>query len=168
MMWKLAIMIIVLVASVLTVPNFFKFSNQSPNTGSAPTNNENIATDAEQVSDSAGNVVGSSSQSVLTSTGVANPLKLPFGWNPDPKSWLDNINKLLWDAINKFSSYITSYFGKIFPKMSTNFGLLFFLLIILFFAWLLSSKFEHIFKSLILVAVLICFVLLIMSAIGFF
>ena len=84
-----------------------------------------------------------------------------------PKSWLDGIEKWFWELIQNFSNYITSYFKKIFPNSTPTFGLLITLLVFLIFFWILAAKFENAFRAILLVAILIVFVFLIMSAVGF-
>jgi len=85
----------------------------------------------------------------------------------NPTDWVNAIRDFFANILKTFSNIVTGYLKGIFPNATPTFGYLLTILIVLFFLWLLSTKFEAVFKAVILVLIIVVFCLLLMSIVGF-
>jgi len=115
--------------------------------------------------DQGSNATVPSNQTELNETDEQEQTQPQFSLNP--VDWVNSARDFFANILKTFSNIIMSYINKIFPSATPTFGYLLVILITLFFLWLLSTKFEAVFKAVILVLIIVVFCLLLMSIVGF-
>lgn len=116
-----------------------------------------------QISSSIQSVENVSQNTTLPQT-LQNPQNFPFSF--DPATWAKVVSDWFNSVLKSFSDYITNYLKGIFPKATPTFGNMVTALIILFILYLLATKFENIFRAIILALIIVVVVMLIVSAVG--
>ena len=150
MIGKIAIVASILIGLVLMGMNTFKFSG-------------------DQGVQSSSNSQPSSSQTQPDSSQTpASQTPNLFGVVFDPVGMLSGVSRWFSALVQSFSSYLTERLRGIFPSASNNFGTIVLFFILLVFMYLMATKFENIFRALILGLMIVAIVLLMMSALGVF
>jgi hypothetical protein len=146
MIGKIVALIVAAVSGILLFSNTFRFSS----TGQ---------TSSQQMLQSIQNTS-------LQNTTLPQTPQTSTPFSLDPTTWVKTIGDWFNSILKSFSDYITGYLKGIFPKATPTFGYMITALIMLMLLFLLATKFENIFRAIILGLIIVVVVMLIVSALG--